>query len=88
MDIYSGMVLYIEVLNIFFLVEHVPPWQKRKKKLLLMNDTRQCIQESAKLTSKEYQGVMESEGAVRIWQGSEGKGYRYATFLSDGDSSS
>ncbi|MPC93790.1 hypothetical protein E2C01_088931 [Portunus trituberculatus] len=33
-------------------------------------------------------GAMEPEGAVRMWQRSEANGYRYVTFLSDGDSSS
>lgn len=33
-------------------------------------------------------GAMESEGGVRMWQRSEGKGFKYVTFLSDGDLSS
>lgn len=33
-------------------------------------------------------GAMEPEGAVRMWRRSERKGFRYVTFLSDGDSSS
>ena len=32
-------------------------------------------------------GPMESEGAVRMWSRSEALGYRYITFVSDGDSS-
>lgn len=31
---------------------------------------------------------MEPAGAVRMWERSEGKGFRYITFLSDGDSNS
>lgn len=86
MDLYSGMVLDFEVLSNFCksCVQYL------KKKGQAMYDEWYKTVHAGKCQSNfsGLSGAMEREAAVRMWNRSEDKGYRYVTFLSDGDSSS
>ena len=82
---YSGMIIDFEVLSNFCAACAIT----RKKETATYDDWYKTVHSGKCQANFEgLSGAMESEGAVRMWQRSEVKGYRYVTFLSDGDSSS
>lgn len=86
MDIFSGMVLDFEVMSKFCGACSIMKKKKDKKSF----DEWRRTQHSGKcqMNFAGPSGATEAEGAVRMWNRSEEKGFKYVTFLSDGDSSS
>lgn len=86
MDMFSGMVLDCEVLSNFCRACAIMKKKADKKSF----DEWSRTQHSGKcqMNFAGLSGAMEAEGAVRMWNRSEEKGFRYVTFLGDGDSSS
>lgn len=86
MDILSGMVLDFEVMSNFCRASSIMKRKKDKKSFdewSRIQDSGKCLINFAGLSR-----AMEAEGAVRMWNRSEEKNYRYVTFLGDGASSS
>lgn len=83
MDMYSGMVLDYEVLSNFCAA------RTTLKKEETFDDWHNTVHsEKCQVNFQGLSAAMESGGAVRMWQRSKIRGYRYVTFLGDGDSSS
>lgn len=85
MDVYSGLVLDFEVLSNFC---RACASMKKKEKAAFDERYRTVHSGKCQADLSGLSGAMKAEGVVRMWQRSEGKGYRYVTFLNDGDPSS
>lgn len=81
MNIYSGMVEDFEILSNFCRACAII---KKKKEKAQFDEWHMTVHTGkCQANFQGLSGAMESEGAVRMWQRSEGKGFRYVTFLSD-----
>lgn len=86
MDMSSGMTIDFEILSNFCRACSIV--QKRKDKKSFEEWRKTVHAGKCQKNFEGKSGAMEAEGAVRIWGRSLDNGYRYVTFLGDGDSSS
>lgn len=84
-DLSSGIVVDYKILSNYC---NACASMKKKKDEENFEQWRQTVHaETCQANFSGLSGAMEAETAVRIWGRSEEKGFRYLTFLSDGDSS-